>query len=112
MKLDLKEWIAKSSDYTASNQLAMEWKTITFGSCKNQTDYSKSLDVTKTGYAPLGVIGWSILGSWRTHFTITRMEVVNWTTLWCDIRSTNATSFTTDNTQVKALVLYVGGGST
>lgn len=110
--LDIKKLLTKILSYLLSNRFAIEWKTLDFGSCRNQTDYRQTLDITKSGYNGWGVIAWEITGSWKTHFTITEMQIANWTTLCCSIRSTNATSFRTDHTYVKALVLYHGGGGT
>lgn len=108
--LDLKALLSKLLEHISTTQIAIEWKTLDFGSCRNQTDYRRTLDITKSGYRGFGVIAWEITGTYKTHFTITEMQIANWTTLCCSIRSTNATSFTTDHTYVRALVLYYGGG--
>ena len=58
------------------------------------------------GYSILGIVDFKILGSYGTHFHISRMSIENFTTLNVIIRA-NSTAFTTDNTRVEVLILYI-----
>lgn len=57
MKLDLKELIAKMSAYTKDTYI-VEALNVPF-SFSSQRYKEVTKDVSKTGYTPLGIVGWS-----------------------------------------------------
>lgn len=86
--------------------LVYERHELTFGQCSPNTDYTQTKDVSKTGYSILGVVDFTIAGTYGTHFHTSEMTIVNYTNLRVKIRANSSLSFTTDNTKVSALVLY------
>lgn len=102
---------ALNSKVTALNSkitslVAFERHTATFGQCSPNTDYVQSIDVSKSGYTPIGIISYTILGTYGTHFHVSQIDIVNYTNATIRIRANSSTTFTTDSTKVEILVLY------
>lgn len=89
-----------------ATNITIERKEITFGKCSPNVDYSKTLDVSKTGYSVLGIIGFQIAGTYGTHFHVSKADITNYTNALVSIRANSASTFTTDNTVVSFVVLY------
>ena len=83
--------------------------TETFGfsnlTVANNTDYYKTVDVTKTGYTPLGVVQIITSGNYNTRFHFSRYQITN-NTLQVEFRA-NSESFSASNVYIGLVVLYV-----
>ena len=83
--------------------------TETFGfsnlSVANNTDYYKTVDVTKTGYTPIGVVQIITSGNYNTRFHFSRYQITN-NTLQVEFRA-NSESFSASNVYIGLVVLYV-----
>ena len=88
MKLDLKEWIAKMlSNTLMRDDITTEWKAVTVSRTipANTTGYV-DVNITKSGYTPLGIIEFSGSGTGRlswadwyltSNYTVARLYYFN-----------------------------------
>lgn len=74
-------------------------------SVANNTDYNYQIDVTKSGYTPIGVIQASFIGNYGTRFHFCKLNIASNA---CNVTfRANAESFSTTGFQVLIVVLYV-----
>ena len=98
------ELASLNNDLTTN--IAIERKEIVLGQCSPNVDYTKTLDISKTGYSPLGIIGFHIQGTYGTHFHVSRADITSYTNAMFSIRANSTLTFTTDNTVISFVVLY------
>ena len=100
--LDLKAWIAKVTDYVNETYIT-ETVTVSY-SFSSQRYKSITQSVAKTGYTPIGVVGWTFA---QVDWIFSKVTLNGNTLEMTIFRSAN----TTASTNVKVDVLYrkVGG---
>lgn len=79
---------------------------IEFGQCSPNTDYVGEINVERSGYTPIGILDYTIIGTYRTSFFVSAIGVINFNTLRVNIRSNSSIQFITDNTVISVLILY------
>jgi hypothetical protein len=89
-----------------ATNITIERKEITFGKCSPNVDYSKTIDINKTGYSALGIVGFQIAGTYGTHFHVSKADITSYTNAVFSIRANSTLTFTTDNTVISFVVLY------
>ena len=87
------------SDFIATQEFTIDSLTVS-----NNTDYYRTIDVSKTGYTPIGIIQSGFLGSYDTRFHFSRLSLTG-NTAYVNFRA-NAESFSTSGFSVKITVLY------
>ena len=95
--LDLKEWIAKITAYTKDTYIVDTFNASYSFSSQRYKEVTK--DISKTGYTPIGIVGWKFSGvDWYTS----RMYISGTTAYLYVFR----TSSTTATGNVDIHVLY------
>lgn len=88
------------SDFIATQTFSLDNLSVA-----NNTDYNYQIDVTKTGYTPIGVIQSSFIGNYGTRFHFCKLNIAS---NICNVTfRANAESFSTTGFQVLIVILYV-----
>lgn len=86
-------------------QFITEKKSTTVNDATNQTDYTLTIDCTKQGYTPIGIVGVELAGEFYTRFHVAKY-LISGNNAYVVVRSEADTSFTTPQLIVGAFVLY------
>lgn len=105
--LDVKKTITKLLGSVV--QLTTEQKTFSFGAAKNNVDYGLVQNVAKSGWTPLGVVGWHMGGTYYTWFHISQC-FLSGNNLQVNVRANSPTAFTSNGLIVYIDVLYIKVG--